>query len=359
MKVPSEHELVAQSAERLTELVEHPCRELDLHYPWHPVGRPDAFLQSDGNAFMLECRITTDIAALHRAVRGLKARVDHVRKLGFPGHIVPLLAVPFMGDTGRRFCDEEDCSWLDLSGNAKIRAPGLLVRIEGKPNRFKRRGRPASSFAPMASRIARHLLTYPTNDFSQRELARHIGMDEGYVSRIVRNLAEQGLIAKHGNLIRVPDPDLLLRAWLDEYDFSRHQRIAGHIPARDGDELMRALASALADQPHSPRYAATGLAAAWCLGRFSAFRTASVYVHDEAALRELEPLSFRETDRGANVWILVPDDPGVFQGVTTLDHVHCVTTVQIYLDLHAHPERAKEAATEIKSRFLNWGSDDG
>ena len=272
---------------------------------------------------------------------------------------MPLLAVPFMGDTGRRFCDEEDCSWLDLSGNAKIRAPGLLVRIEGKPNRFKRRGRPASSFAPMASRMARHLLTYPTNGFSQRQLARHIGMDEGYVSRVVRNLAEQGLVAKHGNLIQVPDPDLLLRAWLDAYDFSRHQRIAGHIPARDGDELLRSLATALADQPHTPAYAATGLAAAWCLGRFSAFRIASVYIHDEAALRELESLSFRQTDRGANVWVLVPHDPGVFQGVTTRDDVHCVATVQVYLDLHAHPERASEVATEVKSRFLNWGSDDG
>lgn len=359
MSALSEQQLVAQSAQCLAKLVEYPWRELDLHLPWDPVGPPDALLQSDETAFMLECRTTTDIAALHHAVRALKARVDHVRKLGFLGHVVPLLAVPFMGDTGRRFCDEEECSWLDLSGNAKIRAPGLLVRIEGKPNRFKRRGRPASSFAPMASRIARHLLTYPTKDISQRQLARHIGMDEGYVSRTVRNLAEQGLVAKHGNLIQVPDPNLLLRAWLDAYDFSRHQRIAGHIPARDGDELLRALATALADQPHAPAYAATGLAAAWCLGRFSAFRTASVYVHDEAALRKLKPLSFRETDRGANVWILVPDDVGVFHGVTTRDHVHCVATVQVYLDLHAHPERASEVATEVKSRFLNWGVDDG
>ena len=121
------------------------------------------------------------------------------------------------GTLGPRFCSDEDCSWLDLSGNASIRAPGLLVRIEGNANRFKRRGRKASAFALLASRVTRQLLMHPTIDFSQRQLARRIGMDEGYVSRVVRNLADQGLVAKYGNLVQVTDSDLLLRAWLDEF----------------------------------------------------------------------------------------------------------------------------------------------
>ena len=356
MQPPSERELVTRAAERLAHLVEQPCHEVEVGYPWHPVGAPDAFLQAGGTVFMLDCRAATHTAALHHAILALKARVAHVRAFGFPNHVVPLLAVPFMGATGHRLCSDEACSWLDCSGNANIRAPGLLFRIEGNPNRFKRRGRPASSFAPMASRITRHLLMHSTVDFSQRQLARHASVDEGYVSRIVRSLADQGLVAKHGNLIRVPDPDLLLRAWLDEYDFAKHRRIAGHIPARDGDELLRLLAAALVDQPHRPAYAATGLAAAWCLGRFAAFRMASVYVHDEAALLELRGLSFRQTDRGANVWILVPDDPGVFHGTATRDNVHCVSPLQVYLDLHAHPERATDVALEVKSRFLDWGT---
>ena len=140
----------------------------------------------------------------------------------------------------------------------------------------------------------------------------------------------------------------------DDYDFDKHRRIAGHIPARDGDELMRMCAGALAQQPHQPSYAATGLAAAWCMGRYAAFRMASVYVHHEDALDDLRGLSFRPTERGANVWILVPADCGVFQGVATWDGVHCVAPVQVYLDLHAHPERARDVALEVRQGLLDW-----
>jgi hypothetical protein len=31
-----------------------------------------------------------------------------------------------------------------------------------------------------------------------------------------------------------------------------------------------------------------------------------------------------------------------------------VHPVQAYLDLAAHPERAKEAADELRSRFMSW-----
>ena len=354
MMSPTEEELVAQAHARLADLVELPCGEVEFELPRAVQGAPDALLRAGQTVFALECRVATSTAALYQAIRALKARVAHTRASGFSAQIVPLLVVPFMGPTGRSLCDDEACSWLDLSGNASIRAPGLLVRIDGNPNRFKRRGRPASAFSPMASRITRFLLMHPNFDFSQRELARRAEIDEGYVSRIIRNLADQGLVAKYGKFVRAPEPDLLLRAWLDDYDFDKHRRIAGHIPARDGDELVRMLAEALAHQPHQPTYAATGLAAAWCMGRYAAFRTASVYVHQEDALDDLRDLSFRPTDRGANVWILVPVDPGVFQGVATRDGVHCVAPVQVYLDLHAHPERARDVALEMQRRHLDW-----
>ena len=36
------------------------------------------------------------------------------------------------------------------------------------------------------------------------------------------------------------------------------------------------------------------------------------------------------------------------------DGIATVHPVQAYLDLQAHPERAKEAANEIRSRLLRW-----
>ena len=355
MESPTEKELVAQARALLAELVDLPCHEVEPNAPGAAPSAPDAVLRAGQTMYVLECRVAVSTAALYQAIRMLKAQAAQARTGDIAADVVPLLVVPFMGPTGRTLCDEEACSWLDLSGNASIRAPGLLIRVEGKPNRFRRRGRPASVFSPMASRITRVLLTYPDMHLSQRHLAMRTGVDEGYVSRIVRNLADQGLVARdNDNLVRATDPDLLLRAWLDAYDFGKHRRIMGHVPARDGDELVRMLAEALARQPHQPTYAATGLAAAWCMGRHAAFRTASIYVHDETALEDLGELSFRRTDRGANVWMLVPEDAGVFQGVATCDGVHCVAPVQVYLDLHAHAERAPDVALEFQRRHLDW-----
>lgn len=53
------------------------------------------------------------------------------------------------------------------------------------------------------------------------------------------------------------------------------------------------------------------------------------------------------------VWLLLPRDEGVFDGASTADVVTCVSPVQVYLDLAAHPERSKAAET-LRAELLNW-----
>jgi len=269
---------------------------------------------------------------------------------------VPLVAVPFMGDAGRKLCAEADVAWLDLSGNARIFAPGLYILVEGKPNLFKRRGRPSSAFAPKSSRIVRWLLMHPDEPLTQREMARATDTDEGYTSKIVGKLDQDGLIVKDtSGAIKPRDPDLLLDAWREVYEFSKHHIIRGHVAARSGEVLLRQLADNL--KQASARHAATGLAAAWLLDRFAGFRTATFYLTEDPSSELLDFLSFREEKRGANVWLVVPNDVGVFHGATEIDGIRCVHPVQVYLDLQAHPERAEEAARKVRATHLSWRTD--
>ena len=101
-------------------------------------------------------------------------------------------------------------------------------------------------------------------------------------------------------------------------------------------------------------HAATGLSAAWQLTRFAGFRTATFFVQAEPSARLKSELGFREETRGANLWLVVPNDAGVFQGADERDGVRCVHPVQVYLDLKEHPERAIDAAKRIRAEFLNW-----
>jgi hypothetical protein len=226
---------------------------------------------------------------------------------------IPLVAVPYMGEVGQRLCEEAEVCWLDLSGNAHLSGPGLRVNIEGKPNQFKRPGRPRSLFAPKSSRIARWLLIEPERAFSQRELAKASGLDEGFTSRIVRQLEEQRLVARDKNgAVKVADFDALLDAWREDYDFSKHHIVRGHIAARSSDDVLRQLAAQL--KQSKVEHAATGLAGAWLINQFAGFRLVVFYVGQMPSAVALNEMGFHEEQRGENVWLVVPNDEGVFHG---------------------------------------------
>lgn len=195
-----------------------------------------------------------------------------------------------------------------------------------------------------------------TIDFGDVTLAEATGVDEGFTSRIVAALERDGLVGRdEAGRVAVLDPDVLLEAWRADYDFAKHDVIAGHIPARSGDELLRKLCTAL--EAAAVEHAATGLAGAWLVTHFAGFRLVTVFVRAMPPGGLLNRLGFREDPRGANVWLVVPRDEGVFQGAETRDGVQCVHPVQVYLDLKGHPERAPEAAEKLRAEYLKWRKD--
>jgi len=336
-------------AERLAELFNIDLDKIRFH-PSHDPIQADGVIEVGPFNFLVEWKGLGLAGPVATAINKARRNESNIK------WAVPLVAVPFMGDAGRKLCAEADVAWLDLSGNARIFAPGLYILVEGKPNLFKRRGRPSSAFAPKSSRIVRWLLMHPDEPLTQREMARATDTDEGYTSKIVGKLDQDGLIVKDtSGAIKPRDPDLLLDAWREVYEFSKHHIIRGHVAARSGEVLLRQLADNL--KQASARHAATGLAAAWLLDRFAGFRTATFYLTEDPSSELLDFLSFREEKRGANVWLVVPNDVGVFHGATEIDGIRCVHPVQVYLDLQAHPERAEEAARKVRATHLSWRTD--
>jgi hypothetical protein len=271
---------------------------------------------------------------------------------------IPLVAVPFMGEVARRVCEAQRISWFDLSGNARIVAPGLRVIVDGKPNLYRGPGRPASIFAPKSARVVRWLLENPDRALKQRDIARATDMTEGFVSRIVSRLEQESYVGREASgALRVKDPALLLEAWRDEYRFDRHVILQGHVAARSGDALTRFVGDTLAES--SIEHAATGLAAAWQMTHYAAFRIATFFLAEPPSKELRERLRFREDTRGANLWLVLPNDVGVFHGAEARDGVRCVHPVQAYVDLKAHPERATAAAEQLRSELLNRRDDGG
>jgi hypothetical protein len=102
-------------------------------------------------------------------------------------------------------------------------------------------------------------------------------------------------------------------------------------------------------------YAATGLGAAWLFTNFAAFRLVTVYLRSMPSRSLLEEIEFLDEPKGANLWLVVPDDEGVLQGSQVRAGIECVSAIQTYLDLKHQPERANDAAAELRSRLFDWG----
>jgi hypothetical protein len=311
-----------------------------------PNASADLVIKAGSSRLVIEFKGAGDAASVTRAVEQV---TGYAKALGRGA--IPVVAVGFMGDVGRRICERAGVSWLDLSGNARIVAPGLRIVLSGNPNRFKRPGRPSTVFAPKSSRVVRQLLLEPDRSYNQRELARLTRIDEGFVSRIVRRLVADRHLDRDGDgAVRVVDPDVLLDAWLEAYDFSKHTIQAGHVSTRTSEELVRKLSGEFSRR--NMGYALTGLGAAWALTEHAGYRLVTFFVAEEPADEVLAEVGFRDEPRGANVWLVVPNDVGVFDGAEDRGGVQVVHPVQAYLDLKGQPERAREAGEDLRNKLL-------
>lgn len=310
--------------------------------------RPDLVIRLDsGPALIAELKSSARSGDIEQAARAAQAAASE-----FEG--VPVIVVPYMGEVGSRVAREAGVGWIDLSGNANLRAGDRILRIQGKPNRYKHRGRPSSPFAPVSARVVRLMLLDPLQWWRQADLARRASMRDGQVSKAVSRLVQMELVERReDHAVRPRDPDRLLDAWAEDYDFLKHDVVYGHITGL-GVDLARGLAERLgeADVGH----ALTGLPAAWLRDRFAQFRLVSIYL-EEDPVAVGEELGARMERRGANVQFILPKDPGVFAGAEEVDGATCVSVVQNYLDLLGLPERSDEAAEYLRAEHLSWNSD--
>jgi hypothetical protein len=342
-----EHELERLAQRRLPELLREllaeqqpaataPVREardagVDLRYD-----------DEDGRTWLFQVKATSGPASVLRAAERLRGAEASLGR----SSVVPVLVVPYMTSAGARAAEEARVNWLDLSGNASVRAEGLRIRIGGRENAFRSVGRPSSPFAPRSARVARTLLLDPLRWWRQRDLVQATRLDDSQVSRAVGRLRDEHLLATRGPHVRPISAGLLLEAWSDHYRFRRHDIVMGHVSG-SGIELARRVAERLVAE--DVRHAFTGLAAAWAIDHFAAFRLTSVYVAEDP--RDVaERIGLREGQRGANAQLVGPDDVGVFAGAAPHDGLTCVSPAQVYLDLQHLPERAHEAADHLWAR---------
>jgi len=305
----------------------------------------ELLLEANGLTILAEVKSRDTPSVIDQAQREMQLRSKNVDA------DLWLLVVPYMGKKAREYARKQHLSWIDLSGNANIQAPGIRVLISGEANKFAVRGRPTSLFSPKATRLTRVLLVAQQREWRQAELVKETGLSAGFVSKLTKRMLEAGLLREtDGQKVKVGSYSLLLDSWRHEAKFSNHHIERYHASGRTGPKILYQVARRLSEI--ETRWACTGLSTAWLATQYADFRLSSFFV--EHLPNDPSKFGLRPVERGENVWLVIPNDLGVFYGCTDFRGIKSVHPVQAYIDLEGHPERSEEAAEQLRSEVVEW-----
>lgn len=250
-------------------------------------------------------------------------------------------------------------SYAGADGELFVHAPPVHVERPPRRRAAALAPAPAAPFATRASRAPRWLLLHAGERPSFRELANAVELSEAMVSRTVRALADDGLVAVDSDpddarrrIVRLRNPGDLLDAFERATVARRPRRLTWDVGARDVPEALKRLRTAAKhlDLP----YAVGGLAGAAYVRRVVEPAEVSVWIARDDSERWAEELMAVPSRPGpGRITAYLAPDPFVLSLATSHDQIQVGDPVQLYLDCRRAGERALEAADAIRSE-MGW-----
>jgi hypothetical protein len=280
-------------------------------------------------------RLTSTSAPVPSVVGGAKRASD-----GRP----VLVLTQFLSKRTRDVLKQEGASYADATGNLRIALdrPGLFLEAQGSDKDPGSEPRPLRSLrGAAAGRIVRALCDIDP-PYGVRELALKASTPLGSVGRVVGFLDREALVERdeRGRIEKARRSDLV-RRWVQDYGLQRSNDAISCLAPRGIPSMLDRL-KGLTD------YSLTGSLAASRRRTVAPARLAMVYTREPGELAEA--LGVRETDAGANVLLLRPYDPVVFERTWSEDGLFFAALSQVAADLLTSPGRGPSEGEEL----LRW-----
>ena len=247
---------------------------------------------------------------------------------------VPVVAAAYLSPQTREMLRDLGIGYIDTTGNVCIEAtaPGLFVSADGADRDPWPQPSALRSLRGRGAARAMRAVIDTAPPFGVRELALATGASAPTLSRVLELLEREGIVTRRprGPVVAVQWQEAI-RRWAQDYDQSRSNTPTSLLEPRGLAAITARLQSA------KFVYTATGAFAAQRFDPIAPARVAALYVEDAAAASER--LQLRETDTGANVVLLEPFDPVVFERTVERDGLRCVAPSQLAVDLLTGPGR--------------------
>jgi hypothetical protein len=271
-----------------------------------------------------------------------------------------LVVSPFISPSAREKLREHGLGYLDFCGNVwlKLDVPALYIESEGAQKNPSKSDRQARTLkGAKAGLIVRELADTATVP-GIRELAKRIGIDPGYVSRVFAFLEDEAIIrrmpltgvhgrshASHRRAERRLDWASLIRRWALDAPFESRERILTYIEPRG----LKTVLSNLTNVPF--QYAITGSFAAAEVAPIAPTRLLQIYV--ENAEETAAELGLREADSGANVMLVEAETESPFLRSRRKGSLIYASISLVVADLLSSPGRSPAEAEELIAWMKN------
>ncbi|MFB0524313.1 MAG: hypothetical protein ACETVZ_02150 [Phycisphaerae bacterium] len=274
---------------------------------------------------------------------------------------VPMIIASYIGPKQAEILADKKISWIDLSGNMSVRVSNrIYIERTGKPNRFPDTAPIKKIFQGTSSLVSRALLLRPEGFKSVNEIykfinSRNANITLSTVSKVLKSLDEELLIAKKGPLISVTNQEKLLDRLTESYIscVKRRERkiYTFSMPQPRYASMRRNVIKS--------NYLACGFYAAGLKG-LAATDEITIFAKNMRQARKefdfLEPdaefwnVKFIETNND-EMWFNSADIDITIASVISIS-VPVVDDIELYLEMMAATPRGPKIAEQLKRRIL-------
>ena len=254
---------------------------------------------------------------------------------------VPVAAAAYLSPRARAMLRARGVGYVDITGNVRIEisSPGLFISTAGADRDPWPRDHKLRSLRGRGAARAMRAIIDTRPPYGVRELAQSTGASAPTLSRVLDLLEREAIVTRVRGAVSTVDWRGAIRRWAEDYDQTNSNTPTTVLQPRGLPALENKLRAT------NFAYAATGALAAQRFDPIAPARLATIYVTDPS--KAIDGLDLRETEAGANVVLLEPLDPVVFDRMVERDGLRCVAPSQLAVDLLTGPGREPSQGEEM------------
>ncbi|WP_160149404.1 hypothetical protein [Roseiconus lacunae] len=303
---------------------------------------------ADTERFNVECKTRSTKEDFRKATQQATENAKRLR-------CHPLIFLPYLSPDRLAELESMAVSGIDLCGNGIVYVPNRICVVRtGQPNLYPDSRLVANPFRGRSGLVARILIEKPhweTLSELTDAIAKHAqlkGLSLSQVSKTVSAYAEELLVLKDGNTIRLADPirmlDQLGKNWRSNPSARSHYYRSSKGPLRLS-ELSNStkLAWALTGESSATRYCTIAQGGPM-----------KVAVSDMKLAESLLSLTPESVPSFADIVLIeTQDDAAFFANEQDDDEVRYASRIQTWIELNAGDARQRETAKDLHQSIIN------